>query len=185
MGNRKKNKMRIKINNLHIHMGQAQKENPIGAVIMASMKDHLQTQNKEKPTATHRKPVSKEGPITDRIKSFEDACDHVRPSEELYKLATYKGNDPDIISLSEEAKLIIINRALNEDWEPNWSDSNERKWVPIFTEKPGFGLSLLYVAHWFSSATVGSRLCLKNEPLARYSATQFPEIWKNYLTIKK
>lgn len=125
------------------------------------------------------------GPIMDRVKSFENACAIFKPSAELLQLASYSGTDPHMISAKNYAKLIIINGALNEGWVPDWSNTSERKWMPIFTDKPGFGLAFDAAGYWHSRTYVGSRLCLKEDALAKYSATQFPDVWNDYLTIKK
>jgi hypothetical protein len=65
--------------------------------------------------------------ITDKIKSFEDACKHLRLNP----------NDLPVVDMLPEKdrksiiafyKLTIIIRALNEGWEPDWSNWDEWKY---------------------------------------------------------
>ena len=122
--------------------------------------------------------------IMERVRTLEDAISIATPSDNLKMLIEYNGIDPEMISASNYAKLIIIARALNEGWTPDWSNSNEYKYVPYFKHKSGFGLSFNGYAYWYTFAGVGSRLCFKSSELATYAATQFADIYNDYLTIK-
>ena len=123
--------------------------------------------------------------VTDRIKTFEDACAELNivPSE-IDRNVLCEALPDDQNSLRAYAKLIIIVRALNEGWEPNWSDDNEYKYMPWFKHKSGFGLSYLVYDRWATLTVVGSRLCYKSRELAEYAGTQFADIYNDYLTIK-
>ena len=103
--------------------------------------------------------------ITDRVKTFENACE--------------------VLGIDVAHKqLKVIARALNEGWEPNWDDGNQRKWYPRFSHnQPGF--RLLAVDYVYAGTTVGSRLVFKSEELARYAATQFLDIYKEFHTRAK
>jgi hypothetical protein len=69
--------------------------------------------------------------ITDRIKSFEDACRELGEDP-----ANFNVGMPDEIAYK---KLKVITRALNEGWEPNWNNDNQYKWYPWFyMDSPGF-----------------------------------------------
>ncbi len=103
--------------------------------------------------------------ITDRIKTFEDACAEIGADEDT--------NHP-------MDKMIIIIKALNEGWVPNWNDSNERKYFPYF-KWTGSGFSFGSYYGWVSYAYVPSRLCLKNSELAIYAAKQFEKEYNDYL----
>lgn len=81
-------------------------------------------------------------------------------------------------------KLKIIVRALNEGWEPDYNDENQRKWYPWFwLDAPGFRLSVCYFDR--SCTTVGARLVFKSEELAHYAANQFVELYSDYYELKK
>lgn len=115
--------------------------------------------------------------VTDRIKTFEDACLEldVDPGANTFSIGT----------LDEVAykKLKVVAQALNEGWKPNWKDSNERKWCPYFSLSSGFGFSDSVYGYICTVTGVGSRLCFKNEALARYAGTQFLELYKDFLTL--
>ena len=74
--------------------------------------------------------------ITDKIKSFEDACKHLRLNP----------NDLPVVDMLPEKdrksiiafyKLTIIIRALNEGWEPDWSNWDECKYYNWFYVEKG------------------------------------------------
>lgn len=125
--------------------------------------------------------------ITDKIKSFEDACKHLRLNP----------NDLPVVDMLPEKerksiiafyKLTIIIRALNEGWEPDWSNWDEWKYYNWFyVEKgedqrsSGFRCSDSYCAYTYTCT--GSRLCFKNIELAKYAAEQFKELYHEYLLI--
>ena len=117
------------------------------------------------------------GNIMDRIKSFEDACGEL--GFPLDVVTSYSR----ILTKDEMAyfKLKLIIKALNEGWEPNWNDSNEIKWVPVFKFGSGFGFSHSHYDTWDTTTGVGSRLCFKSEELCKYADTQFQSIYNDYL----
>ncbi|MCH7678507.1 response regulator, partial [candidate division KSB1 bacterium] len=104
--------------------------------------------------------------ITERIKTFEDAC----------KVLKIKPDLPDVSAMPKKHqkaliahyKLVIIAEALNEGWEPDWSDYNEYKHYPWFEySKAGSGFSFVS-SYWTDTftRTSGSRLCFKTKALA-------------------
>jgi len=120
--------------------------------------------------------------ITDRVKTFEDACEIVGVGDNLKILLDYNGTDKILISAQAHAKIAIIVQALNEKWVPDWNNSNELKYEPIFDMRSGSGLAGTDVGGWGAGASVGSRLCFKSRQLAEYAATQFVSIYKYLLT---
>ena len=125
--------------------------------------------------------------ITDKIKSFEDACKHLGLNP----------NDLPVVDMLPEKdrksiiafyKLTIIIRALNEGWEPDWSNWDEWKYYNLFyVEKGGDQRSsgFRYGTTDFASTRMhtGSRLCFKNIELAKYATEQFKELYREYLLI--
>lgn len=111
--------------------------------------------------------------ITERIKTFADACE-------------FPGIDPvDVYDSSEDSdviaykKLKVVVRALNEGWEPNWNDSNQRKWYPWwYMNQPGFRLYGVFYGYTYSR--VGSRLVFKTEELAKHAAEYFSGLYSDY-----
>lgn len=114
------------------------------------------------------------------IKSFEQAC-------EALKI----GTDIPAFPLLDEAearaqiahyKLTVIAKALNEGWKPDWTDSEEYKYYPYFDMDPDT-FSLDDVDGDCYRSYVSSRLCFKSRELARYAATQFLDLYKDYYLV--
>ena len=121
--------------------------------------------------------------ITDRVKTFNDALSCL-PDEDKDLLIYRTMNNAGITGYAlATQKLVIIVKALNEGWKPDWNNSNEYKYWPYFDMRSasGFGFSHSLYAYWNTNTNVGSRLCLKSSELAKYAATQFIEIYKESL----
>lgn len=125
--------------------------------------------------------------ITDKIKSFEDACKHLGLNP----------NDLPVVDMLPEKdrksiiafyKLTIIIRALNEGWEPDWSNWDKWKYYNWFYVKKGedqrsSGFRYGVTDYASTRTSTGSRLCFKNIELAKYAAEQFEELYREYLLI--
>ena len=132
--------------------------------------------------------------ITDRIKTYEDACEVLGIDPENQPDVSDCENE-DVKSILAYHKLIIICRALNEGWKPDWTNTSEYKYYPWFQFKQGvlfggaaahgtnagFVFSSTYYAASSASAHFGSQLCFKTSELAKYAGVQFGEIWNDYL----
>ena len=143
--------------------------------------------------------------VTERIKTFEDACRELGESHPLVKEWQMCGQNlsPD---LEAYLRLRIITEALNEDWKPKFT-INEYRWFPWFElitndeyasmddeEKSravlrgGYGSSassgLVYAyafnASSYSYSSYGSRLAFKSEKLAAYAGKQFIDIYADF-----
>lgn len=114
----------------------------------------------------------KAGKITDRVKTFADACVELGLNSNHFEVSVSFLLGRDFLSISAYAKLVIIARALNEGWEPNWDDSSEIKYYP-WMKWQGSGFSDCNYGYSGTLTSVGSRLCFKSEELARYAAKQF------------
>jgi hypothetical protein len=115
------------------------------------------------------------GNITDKIKTFEDACKAV-------------GTDPASLEFTigtpdEQAykKIKVIVRALNEGWTPDWKDDDEWKYYPWFDFSSGSGLSYYGYDNRCSNSFVGSRLCFKSSELAEYAGKQFIDLYTQFM----
>lgn len=115
--------------------------------------------------------------IIEKIKTFEDAME-----------ATGRTEMPDFSTFPAEMrkhfealfKMVVIVEALNEGWNPNWDNGNERKFHPWFWMSPGsFAFYDSNCGDEVAAAGSGSRLKLKSRELAEYCATQFKDIWKD------
>lgn len=78
-------------------------------------------------------------------------------------------------------KLVIIAQALNEGWKPNWKDQDQRKWEPWFYNEDGSGFSFNDSCVFCQHSSVGSRLCFRSREVADYAATQFINLYNDFL----
>lgn len=127
--------------------------------------------------------------ITDRVKTYEDACKvlGVEPINE--QNAKAQGFRSDEIA---RRKLETIAAALNEGWKPDWNNTDQYKYYPYFyiqenaKGKGSAGLSCAstHCAASYSYAYVGSRLCFYASRLARYASNQFTDLYEQILIEK-
>lgn len=149
--------------------------------------------------------------ITDKIKTFEDACEALglKVPEALPELLQPKYADIVPSHVVAFLKLEIITAALNEGWQ----------WIPDPVKRPrgywpwfwlhdteevanmskaeaerihlinatnisgyaGLGYATSNSAWSYSSADIGSRLAFKSAGLATYAGKQFIELYKDYM----
>lgn len=116
--------------------------------------------------------------ITDRIKTFEDACDEIGidPNDSNFSTGT-----PDEIALK---KIKVVRNALNpKGWAPDWNNGSQRKWAPWFyLNNPGFRFYVSFYVLSLTRTTGGSRLCFESEELSDYAANQFLDLYKAWLS---
>lgn len=155
-------------------------------------------------------------PITERVKTFEDACkelgEHPLVSHYNAVKIDFEGCDFSY-DLLAYLKLRIICAALNEGWEPQFTE-DETRYYPWFwlydedelsnedkvnelkeyglistdqyqTEYAGFASAYSASAPSCANASIGSRLCLKTPELARYCGKRFSDIWADFNLIRK
>lgn len=155
--------------------------------------------------------------IMERVKTFEDACRELGENHPFVR--SYNGyannihennkNDTDILAY---LKLRIICAALNEGWEPQFTEDEWRyyPWFTLWTEDElseksdewktdrhlistgeyqtdyaGLVFAYSTYAPSYASANFGSRLCLKSDTLAVYCGKQFINIWADFCLIRK
>lgn len=128
-----------------------------------------------------RKIIDAPEKITDRVKTYEDACKvlGIDVDENLVRVSS--DMDRDAKSIKAYAKLIIIARALNEGWTPDWNNSSQYKYYPFFDMRSGVSFYYSYGDSYGSC--VGSRLCFATEELSKYAGTQFLSEYKQYLIL--
>lgn len=148
--------------------------------------------------------------IMERVKTFEDACRElgIEPDKCLQDKAEL-GFEPDVIAYM---KLRIICKALNEGWEPQFTEDEWRyyPWFTLWTEDElseksdewktdrhlistgeyqtdyaGLAFAHSHHAPSHTSASFGSRLCLKSDTIAVYCGKQFINIWADFCLIRK
>ena len=121
--------------------------------------------------------------VTDRIKTYEDACEELGISPSNWHISFVKDEAGDANSIIAFGKLQIIARALNEGWQPNWDNSGEYKYYPWFYMSPS-GFRYNVCANDCTFSFVGSRLCFKSKELAIYAGQQFLSLYKDFMTIQ-
>ena len=148
--------------------------------------------------------------VRDRIKTFEDAMMALGEEHPLVREWHLGENlSPD---LEAYLQLRVIVAALNEGWEPQFTEDEERyyPWHWLYTRKEidnmeaselkernmvstekyqtdyaGLASARSHSTPSTSAAYVGSRLCLKSDALAEYCGKQFTDIWADFLLIRK
>jgi hypothetical protein len=121
--------------------------------------------------------------VMDRVKTFDDACREIGTTEKEFnqKFGCIGLDKNDIVF----KKLKIIIKVLNEGWEPDWDNTNQRKWYPWFNmQSGGFGFSLTNFDVWTTHSYFGSLLCFKSQELCEYAATQFKSEYADYMINK-
>ncbi len=152
-------------------------------------------------------------PITERVNTFEDAVS-ILTEEHPFVVAYRCIEDIDECynDIAAYLKLRIIVAALNEEWEPTFTEG-ERRWAPWFefltkeeleekTEEEKKSCRVLGRSHYnagaggglayssaagassYSSTYVGSRLAFKSELLAEYAGKQFIDIYAEMMGIE-
>lgn len=145
----------------------------------------------------------------DALKELGDDNQLVKEYYERWQLVGDKDVSKDYVAY---LKLRIVCAALNEGWEPQFT-KDETRYYPWFwfytkeeidemsaddrtelnmkstdgyqTEYAGFVCAYSYAAPSRTNASIGSRLCLKSDALAKYCGRQFTDIWADFLLIRK
>lgn len=152
-------------------------------------------------------------PVTDRVKTFNDAVEELGEEHEAVKayraVEWYLRNQ--MSDIKAYLQLRIITAALNEGWEPQFVRGEYRwyGWYDLISKEDYEALSdeekgrcvgrsdsdayasggLVYssasLASSYSYAHYSSRLAFKSEKLAEYAAKQFIEIYADFCFIPK
>ena len=120
------------------------------------------------------------------IKTFEDACQKLGINPEDVKVNLPEGMEADKKALEAHAKLVIIAKALNGDWTPDWNNGKWDKYYPWFDMRSSAsgGFSFVDFDYWITHSTVGSRLCFASSQIAEYAGKQFESLYKDYFVIE-
>ena len=143
--------------------------------------------------------------VRKRIKTFEDACHEIGIDAEAWNRDKISlGLEPDVLAF---LKLRIIVKALNEGWEPRFTEDECRyyPWFILYTgeeynkldeeEKSrvvcrssyyavafgGVSYAYAYYDSSFTYANFGVRLAFKTSELAAYCGRQFLDIWADFV----
>ena len=143
--------------------------------------------------------------VRKRIKTFEDACHEIGIDAEAWNRDKISlGLEPDVLAF---LKLRIIVKALNEGWEPRFTEDECRyyPWFILYTGEEYNKLDeeeksrVVYRSNGNASAlggvsyasagdgssgtngSVGVRLAFKTSELAAYCGRQFLDIWADFV----
>lgn len=152
-------------------------------------------------------------PVTDRVKTFNDAVEELGEEHEAVKayraVEWYLRNQ--MSDIKAYLQLRIITAALNEGWEPQFVEGERRwyGWYDLISKEDyealsdeeksrcvgrsddvasaygGLVSSYAGDASSYSVTYVSSRLAFKSEKLAEYAAKQFIEIYADLCFIPK
>lgn len=78
--------------------------------------------------------------------------------------------------------LMIVFNAINDGWEPDFSNQNQYKYFPWpWILSSGFGFGGSNCSCSLAHSAVGSRLCTNTSEKAIYILKQFDDLWKSWL----
>jgi len=120
------------------------------------------------------------GKITDRIKTYEDACEELQEKPLNEKELRNLGFSNDEIDYK---KIKTITRALNEEFVADFTNHDQKKWYPWFKVSSS-GVFACHAANYgYSNAIAGygARLCFSSDELATYAGKQFTELYKSFI----
>lgn len=153
--------------------------------------------------------------VTERIKTFEDACRELgmeHPFVAAYDAWIMNEEFDDQLEIIAYLKLRIICAALNEGWKPQFTADEWRyyPWFWLYTQDEindmdeqekqdrhliptgdygtgyaGFAFARSANAPSNTNANIGSRLCLKSEALAVYCGKQFIDLWADFNLVRR
>ena len=150
-------------------------------------------------------------PVTERIKTFEDAM--LALGEEHPLVKEWHCGENLSADLEAYLQLRVICAALNEGWEPQFTEE-EWRWYPWYTLWTKSELAeqsdewkadrhLIMIGDRYQSgyaglawadstdapshsySYIGSRLCLKSEALATYCGKQFIDLWADFMLMPR
>lgn len=114
------------------------------------------------------------------IKSYEDACKvlGLKPLADEVFNAFPKAEREDVKAYHQ---LSVITKAINEGWEPDWTNRKEEKFEPyMYTNNAGLAFGYTYNAPSTTYTRIGSRLCFPDYERAAYAVATFGELYKAY-----
>ncbi|OPC53459.1 hypothetical protein [Elizabethkingia bruuniana] len=121
--------------------------------------------------------------IKERIKSIEDAINELGENDDeviVLRALEVAGISNHILYTQW---LVVITKALNEGWEPDWGNGQWDKWFNWFNMPSKNGRFSFYCSNYqYSVSVCASRLCFKSKDLAQYAAKQFINTYEKSYT---
>lgn len=115
--------------------------------------------------------------ITERVKSVANACEILGSrDEEVQNLRQLESLDSPPQKLLDYQKLVVVIKALNEGWYPDW-DKDDYKYYPWFRMR---GEQVLGGVDFYRlHTTVPAPTLLKSEKLVQYATSQFLALYRS------
>lgn len=174
-------------------------------------KEMVALMQKHGVTVENQKEVNALFPITERVKTFDDAVrelgeDH--PYVKAYRACSETLESPEHDrDLLAYLKIRIVVTALNEGWEPKFTEDECRyvPWFELYTQEEidkldeedrsrvlgrssvsasasaGVACSNTNYASSLSFTFYGGRLCFKSHELAKYAGEAFLDLWADLM----
>ncbi len=174
-------------------------------------KEMVALMQKHGVTVENQKELNSLVPITERVKTFDDAVrelgedhPHVKAYRACSEALDSPENDRDLLAY---LKIRIVVTALNEGWEPQFVEDEYRyaPWFDLYTQEEidkmdeeqrgrvlgrsnydayasaGVAYSLTSNASSYSYTFNGGRLCFKTRELAEYAGQTFIQLWADLM----
>jgi hypothetical protein len=77
--------------------------------------------------------------------------------------------------------LILIAKALNENWKPNWIDFLQEKHMPVFIFDLNFKFKSSFSEDEYISIDIGPHICFIDSKRAEYAAQNFSEQYNKFI----
>lgn len=121
-----------------------------------------------------------------KIKSYEDAC-KVLNIEPIADKVFNAFQQEDRKTMAAYHKLAVITRAINDGWQPDWNNPNDRKYEPyMYTNTAGLAYAIASDAPSYTNAYIGSRLCFRDYERAAFAVKTFGDtLYKDYFRPEK
>ena len=103
-----------------------------------------------------------------KFESFEQACEALNIPATLPDFSFAPEEDRE--ALISHYKLVIIAKATNGNWTPDWDNGDQWKYYPWFDMEGGFSLS--FVDAFYQVSLVGSRPSFFSRDAAEYVAAE-------------
>jgi hypothetical protein len=113
------------------------------------------------------------------IKSFEDACKKLNIDSLKVPKLLGEFSKPIIAAY----KLMVIFKAINNDWIPDWNNEDQYKYYPWLSALPsGLGYEHSSYICGLTRSSVSSLLCTDSSKKAIYMAKQFENEYREYFS---
>lgn len=116
--------------------------------------------------------------------TLQDCIDYLEEDDqEVVNLRQLQKVDIAEHIISNQSAVIIV-KALNENWIPNWNDSSESKYF-IWWDMQTNNFSYYDYGSWDSGSVISARLCLKSSKLCQDIGKnkEFVKVFKSFMLI--